>query len=171
MSLICTAHYLNQQKHSSVMGFSDENKKRILEAKALEEDMKGENHHELQCSSILVIFSDSHISSRPDVFCKKGVLRNLANFTGKRLCQSLFFNKVPGLTVLKRDSGSGVFLWILRTPFPKNTFSYRTPPVAVSVAMEYIWIHAIGSTYKTIFKDILAQNLLFFLLKCILVHK
>ena len=102
MSLICTVHYLNQQKHSSVMGFSDENKKRILEAKALGEDMKGENHHELQCSSILVIFSDSHISSRPDVFCKKGVLRNFANFTGKRLCQSLFFNKVAGLTVLKK---------------------------------------------------------------------
>ena len=29
-------------------------------------------------------------SSRPEVFCKKGVLRNFA-FTGKHLCQSLFF--------------------------------------------------------------------------------
>ena len=27
---------------------------------------------------------------------KKGVLRNLANFTGKHLCQSLFFKKVAG---------------------------------------------------------------------------
>ena len=26
-------------------------------------------------------------SSRPAVFCKKGVLRNCAKFTGKRLCQ------------------------------------------------------------------------------------
>ena len=33
-------------------------------------------------------------SSRPEVFCKKGVLRNFAKFTGKHLCQSLFFNKV-----------------------------------------------------------------------------
>ena len=33
-------------------------------------------------------------SSRPVVFCKKGVLRNLAKFAGKHLCQSLFFNKV-----------------------------------------------------------------------------
>ena len=32
----------------------------------------------------------------PDVFCKKGVLRNFAKFTGKHLCQSLFFNKVAG---------------------------------------------------------------------------
>ena len=28
-------------------------------------------------------------SSRPDVFCKKGVLRNFAKFTGKHLCQSV----------------------------------------------------------------------------------
>ena len=36
----------------------------------------------------------------PEVFCKKGVLRNFAKFTGKHLCQSLFFNKVSGLEVL-----------------------------------------------------------------------
>ena len=35
-------------------------------------------------------------SSRPEVFCKKGVLRNLAKLTGKHLCQSLFFNKAAG---------------------------------------------------------------------------
>ena len=37
-----------------------------------------------------------------EVFYEKGVLRNFAKFTGKHLCQSLFFNKVAGL---------------LRTPF------------------------------------------------------
>ena len=36
-------------------------------------------------------------SSRPEVFCKKIVLRNFAKFTGKHLCQSLFFNKVADL--------------------------------------------------------------------------
>ena len=42
-------------------------------------------------------------SSRPEVFCKKGVLRNFANFTRKHLCHSLFFNKVAGLaTLLKK---------------------------------------------------------------------
>ena len=35
--------------------------------------------------------------SHPKVFCKKGVLENFAKFTGKHLCQSLFFNKVSGL--------------------------------------------------------------------------
>ena len=36
-------------------------------------------------------------SSRPEVFCKKGVLKNFAKFAGKHLCQSLFFNEVAGL--------------------------------------------------------------------------
>ena len=39
----------------------------------------------------------NHRSSRPEVFCKKGVPRNFANFTRKHLPQNLFFNKVTGL--------------------------------------------------------------------------
>ena len=44
-------------------------------------------------------------SSRLEVFCRKDVLRNFEKFTGKQLCQSLFFNKVVGLrtvTLLKK---------------------------------------------------------------------
>ena len=46
----------------------------------------------------LFLFSigKKHRSSRPEVSCKKGVLTNVAKFTGKQLCQSLFFNKVAG---------------------------------------------------------------------------
>ena len=33
-------------------------------------------------------------SSRPEVFCKKSVLRNFTKFTEKHLCWSLSFNKV-----------------------------------------------------------------------------
>ena len=40
-------------------------------------------------------------SCRPEVFCKKDVLKNFAKFTGKNLCQSLFFNKVAGLRHLR----------------------------------------------------------------------
>ena len=46
-------------------------------------------------------------SSRPEVFCKKGVLRNFSKFTGKRLCQTLIFNKVAGQrlpTFVKREA-------------------------------------------------------------------
>ena len=32
-----------------------------------------------------------------DVLQKKGVLKKFAKFTGKRLCQSLFFNKDEGV--------------------------------------------------------------------------
>ena len=55
-------------------------------------------------------------STRP-VFCKKGVLKNSAKFTGKHLCQSHFFNKVA---LLKKGYGTGVSLWIFE--IFKNTF-------------------------------------------------
>ena len=48
-------------------------------------------------------------SSRLEVFCRKGVLKNVAKFRGKHLCQSLFFNKVAGL---RRN-----FAKFLRAPF------------------------------------------------------
>ena len=51
-------------------------------------------------------------SSRPEVFCKTRVLKKFTKFTGKHLCQSLFFNKVADLSLqlyLKRDSGTGAF--------------------------------------------------------------
>ena len=37
------------------------------------------------------------ISRHPEVFCKRGVLKNFAKLTGKHLCQSLLLNKVAGL--------------------------------------------------------------------------
>ena len=58
-------------------------------------------------------FSDRSSHQRCSI--KKGVLRNFAKFTGKHLCQSLFFNKVA--------SGACNFL---RTPFSQNT-SGRLP--------------------------------------------
>ena len=62
-------------------------------------------------------------SSRPEVFCKKGVLRNFAKFTGKHLCQSLFFKKETLVQIF-----SCKFCEI-----SKNIFFYRTPPAADSV--------------------------------------
>ena len=71
-------------------------------------------------------------SSLSEVFCKKGVLRNFTKFTGKHMCQSLFFNKVAGLrpaTLLKKRLWHKCFpvnfVKFLRTPF-----FHRTPLVA-----------------------------------------
>ena len=72
-------------------------------------------------------------SSRPEVFCKKGVLGNFAKFTGKHLCQSLFFNKVAGgaCNFIKKETLAQVFSCEF-CEISKNTFSQRTPLVAAS---------------------------------------
>ena len=48
---------------------------------------------------------------------KKGVLKTFAIFTGKHLCWSLFLIKLQPwrpATLLKRDSNTDVFVWIVR---------------------------------------------------------
>ena len=61
------------------------------------------------------IASPTSRSSRPEVFCKKGALRNFAKFLGKHLCQSL----MPATLIKKR-------LW--HRCFPVNFAKFlRTP--------------------------------------------
>ena len=65
----------------------------------------------------------------PEVFCKKGVLRNFAKFPGIYLCQSLFqkrvsFARVSFQNLKKRlwhRRFPGNFAKFLRTPFLQNT--------------------------------------------------
>ena len=59
-------------------------------------------------------------SSHQRCSLRKGVLRNFERFTGKQLCQSLFFNKVAGLRLWHRCFPV-TFSKILRTPFLQNT--------------------------------------------------
>ena len=54
-------------------------------------------------------------SSRPEVFCRKGVLRKFAKFTGKHLCQSLFLKKRLWHRCFLLN-----FAKFLRTPFLKE---------------------------------------------------
>ena len=60
--------------------------------------------------------------SRPEVFCKKGVLRNFAQFIGLR-SQACNFIKIETLAQVFFSEFCEI---------SKNTFSYRTPPVAAS---------------------------------------
>ena len=74
-------------------------------------------------------------SIRREVFCGKGVLRNFIKFTGKQLCQSLFFNKAAGVrpaNLLKKETLPQVFSCEF-CEISKKTVFYRTPPVAAPV--------------------------------------
>ena len=65
-------------------------------------------------------------SSLPGVFCKKVVVKNFAELTGKQLRQSLFFNKVTAAAsnFIKKETLAQVFFSafckFLRTPFFKK---------------------------------------------------
>ena len=64
----------------------------------------------------------------PEVFCKKGILRNFAKLTGKHLCQIPFLNKVAeACHFIKKETlaQTGVLLRILRN-FQEHFFSQIT---------------------------------------------
>ena len=69
---------------------------------------------QLRVKSIFFLPLIKHRSSLPEVFCKRGVLKNFTKLTGKHLCRSLFLNKVAGLrpanSLKKRYFNTGVFL-------------------------------------------------------------
>ena len=60
-------------------------------------------------------------STRPQVFYKKGVLRNFTKFAWKRLCQSLSFQRLKPATLLKKRLWHRCFpvnfAKLLRAPF------------------------------------------------------
>ena len=64
------------------------------------------------CFSTFSVARTKNRSSRPEVFCERGVLRIFTKLTGKHLCQSPFFNKVAGLRCFPAN-----FVKFLRTPF------------------------------------------------------
>ena len=51
--------------------------------------------HAGMSNEVAVIVANDR-SSRPEVFCKKGVLKNLVKSTGKHLCKSLFLINARG---------------------------------------------------------------------------
>ena len=82
-------------------------------------------------------------SSRPDLFCKKSVFRIFTKFTGKHLCQGLFFNKVAGL---KHKCFPINIAKFLRTPILKST----KEPLLLMAALSCYYIHLIykSNLYK-----------------------
>ena len=81
-------------------------------------------------------------STHPEVFYQKD-LRNFAKFTGRHLCQGLFFNKVAGLSLqlyLKKDPGASVFscefLEILKNTFLTEQFRMAASTIC-SIQLQY----------------------------------
>ena len=68
-------------------------------------------------------------SSRPEVFCKKGVPRNVVKFTGKHLYQSLLFNKGAFLAQVF----SCEFYEISKNTFLQNTSIRLLLSIAITI--------------------------------------
>ena len=73
---------------------------------------------------------------------KKGVLKNFAKFTGKYLCQGLFFNKVAATLSKKR-------LWHMC--FPVNFIIFLRIPFFIEHLRCLLLVISINYTYFTIF--------------------
>ena len=94
------------------------------------------------------------------MFCKKGVLRNFAKFTGKHLCQSLFFNKVAGLrpgTLLKKILWHRCFLVnftkFLRTPFLTEHLGWLLLFLFVkATTLQLFSLRVISTSYQRYYK-------------------
>ena len=82
----------------------------------------------------------NHRSSRRRCSARKDVLRNFAKFTGKHLCQSLFFNKVWDLrptTLLKRIWPSCFPVNLAK--FLRILFSQSTSAQLLLVQTRHLW--------------------------------
>ena len=78
----------------------------------------------LQAESLQIRRQIIHRSIRPEVFCKKGVLKNFTKFTAKHLGQSLFFFYIcrpQACNFIKKETLAQVFSWEFCQTF-KNTF-------------------------------------------------
>ena len=88
-------------------------------------------------------------------FLNKFFCKTLLLFTGKHLCWSLFLIKLQAsrlATLLKRDSYTGVFLWILqtlRTPILKNIYGQLL--LIVVIYCRENWIKLFGNQIGLLF--------------------
>ena len=102
-------------------------------------------------------FGSSHLQ----IFFKIGVFKNFANFTGKHLRWSLFLIKLKAFkpaTLLKRDSNTGVFPWILRnnTCIEKHLRKCEVNKQCFNVQRLHVFFHVIISTKGDNFKKLMA---------------
>ena len=123
---ICSSgHYIRwwRRQFGNVSGYDNFNFQSIYSQSASEWIIKKCAEGAFEAQFDFQIFKQiwRHRSSRsngPKVFCEKVVLTKFAIFTAKHMCWRLFLIKLQHTwrhaTLLKRDSNTGVFLWILQ---------------------------------------------------------
>ena len=70
----------------------------------------------------LIVCSDHYRSSRSQMFFKIGAFKNLTNFTGKRMCRSIFLIEFQTFFLFKRDTPTQVFSVRLAKFFGTSSF-------------------------------------------------
>ena len=83
---------------------------------------------------------------------KKGILQNFAKFTGKHLCQSLFFNNVADLRLQlkkKRDSD---------TYFPVNFEKFLRTPILKNISWQLLIKYELVEPYPRFWKPPVKQS-------------
>ena len=79
------------------------------------------------CSTLYCMnYVHSYRSSHRRCSVRKGFLRNFAKFTGKHLCQSLFFNKVTACNFIKKRLWHRCFT-VKFAKFVRTSFLQNTP--------------------------------------------
>ena len=78
----------------------------------------------------------------PEVFCKKGIFRKFAKFTGKHLCQTHFLNKVAGqdCNFIKKEAQAQVFSCEF-SEISKNTFFASPERLLLFLSKKMAWFY------------------------------
>ena len=85
---------------------------------------------EISGKTVLTNMMVFYRSSRSEVFCKKGALRNFAKFTKKHLCQRTFLNKVVGLQGRRqRDTHTRTLFCVAKRKAKDERKSFNTETI------------------------------------------
>ena len=82
-------------------------------------------------------------SRHPEMFCKKGVLRNSTKFTGKHLRQGLFLNKVAGLTQVFSFEFCEISKNTFSTEHPRTTATGISYLYSQKKKMKHEWLNLV----------------------------
>ena len=82
-------------------------------------------------------------SSNPEVFCKKGVLRNFAKFTGKHLCQRTW----PATLLTKNTFLTEHLRWLLLNGL--QTGGLKNDDIFLKItSLQYLWVKRLLKQYS-----------------------